>query len=254
MIVHHVMTSFTALVGLNQQFQYYAIYSSGIIESTNIPLTFIDLCTYFPVLKERYFPTLSSVNGAVFAISFILATGRRQVGGVRVGGAGGHGRCRCLKLGRDIGGVGRGVSGLGGRFIISVSDAQRLKGGCHFGGAWRVYHRFAASLGTGLGGLHRWLFFVLDSRRCFRRLVKSGRQGAQIILTVIRAVVWCRLRLGQLGRFRRICCFCRFGGIGCLNCFGLTCSSGSLIAGLGCWRRIGCCGLITSPVASLVAG
>tara|TARA_B110001452_G_scaffold251229_1_gene240118 strand:- start:1412 stop:1846 length:435 start_codon:yes stop_codon:yes gene_type:complete len=72
MIVHHVMTSFTALVGLNQQFQYYAIYSSGIIESTNIPLTWIDLCTYFPVLKERYFPTLSSVNGAVFAISFLV--------------------------------------------------------------------------------------------------------------------------------------------------------------------------------------
>lgn len=71
MIVHHVMTCFTALVGLNQQFQYYAIYSSGVIESTNIPLTWIDLCTYFPVLRER-FPMLSSVNGAAFAVSFIV--------------------------------------------------------------------------------------------------------------------------------------------------------------------------------------
>ena len=44
MIAHHVATGLTAWISLQGHCMYYAIYFAGVVELTNIPLTFMDLC------------------------------------------------------------------------------------------------------------------------------------------------------------------------------------------------------------------
>eukprot|EP00964_Phaeocystis_antarctica_P068461 scaffold41463_cov75-Phaeocystis_antarctica.AAC.7 len=44
MIAHHVATGLTAWLSLQGHCMYYAIYFAGVVELTNIPLTFMDLC------------------------------------------------------------------------------------------------------------------------------------------------------------------------------------------------------------------
>ena len=44
MIAHHIATGLTAWLSLQGHCMYYAIYFAGVVELTNIPLTFMDLC------------------------------------------------------------------------------------------------------------------------------------------------------------------------------------------------------------------
>ena len=44
MIAHHVATGLVAWFSLQGHCMYYAIYFAGVVELTNIPLTFMDLC------------------------------------------------------------------------------------------------------------------------------------------------------------------------------------------------------------------
>ena len=48
MIAHHVATGLVAWFSLQGHCMYYAIYFAGVIEATNIPLTWMDLCTCAP--------------------------------------------------------------------------------------------------------------------------------------------------------------------------------------------------------------
>ena len=95
MIAHHVATGLTAWLSLQGHCMYYAIYFAGVVELTNIPLTFMDLCgcrhparllrapcerstpqlrnppgRYFPVLEQRY-PGVSTAARLSFALGFI---------------------------------------------------------------------------------------------------------------------------------------------------------------------------------------
>ena len=48
MVAHHLATGLTAWLSLQGHCMYYAIYFADVIEATNIPLTWIDLCTCAP--------------------------------------------------------------------------------------------------------------------------------------------------------------------------------------------------------------
>ena len=48
MVAHHLATGLTAWLSLQGHCMYYAIYFAGVIEATNIPLTWMDLCTCAP--------------------------------------------------------------------------------------------------------------------------------------------------------------------------------------------------------------
>ncbi len=43
----------------------------GIVEFTNVPLTFVDIFKYFPDLKEK-FSAVNEVSRVIFAIAFII--------------------------------------------------------------------------------------------------------------------------------------------------------------------------------------
>ncbi len=71
MIGHHVATFAVGYFCLYPYCHGYSLFFVGIVEFTNVPLTFVDIFKYFPDLKEK-FSAVNEVSRIIFAIAFII--------------------------------------------------------------------------------------------------------------------------------------------------------------------------------------
>ena len=69
MIGHHVVTCALAYVCLYPCMHYYSCFYFGVAELTNIPLTLIDTCKYFPKIRDQY-PQVHYTAKVLFAGGF----------------------------------------------------------------------------------------------------------------------------------------------------------------------------------------
>ena len=71
MIAHHTIVTFVSPCLLYPYAQYFVVFFYGMIELTNIPLTFMDIFKYFKAFAEQY-PLLNQFTRFTFATSFIF--------------------------------------------------------------------------------------------------------------------------------------------------------------------------------------
>lgn len=71
MIVHHVLVTLLAYMGLHPYVHIDAMFFFGVAELTNIPLTIIDVFKYLPDLKKNY-PAANEACRSIFAVLFIV--------------------------------------------------------------------------------------------------------------------------------------------------------------------------------------